>query len=106
MTPLLLGFDARGNPLHLDAEQAAAHMHVVGSSGSGKSKFLESLARQDLLAGRGFTLVDPHGPLYDDLVAFCAHRVLDREIILIDLSKPDTIIPFNFFQPSEQSGGD
>lgn len=47
------------------------HMYVIGQTGVGKSTLLETLAWQDVVAGRGFALVDPHG----DLVPQLAERV-------------------------------
>jgi Helicase HerA, central domain len=98
MKPLLLGYDARERPVVLEPDQAKTHTHVIGSSGSGKSKLLESIMRKHLRNRTGFALVDPHGPLYYDILAFCAHYALDREIICLNVSKPDTIIGFNPFQ--------
>jgi len=73
-------------------------MELVGSSGSGKSKMAESLIRQLLRSGTGITVIDPHGTLYHAIVAYCAHHVIDREVILVDLSSPEAIIPFDFFK--------
>src|SRR5262249_53320970 len=70
----------------------------IGSSGSGKSKFLESMIRGDLKNRQGFCLLDPHGTLYNDVVRYCAHKVLDREIITLNLSCPDHVVGFNPFQ--------
>ena len=56
--------------------------------------------RGDLQNRQGFCLLDPHGTLYDDVVKYCAHQVLNREIILLNLSEPDGIIGFNPFQRS------
>ena len=97
MKPSLLGYDARGKPLFLEPEEATTHEHVIGSSGSGKSKYLEARMRGYLRNGQGFALLDPHGTLYDDIVGFCAHYALDREIILLNVSKPDQIVGFNPF---------
>jgi putative protein kinase ArgK-like GTPase of G3E family len=36
-------------------------MHIVGTTGKGKSKLLEHLIFQDVVAGRGVALIDPHG---------------------------------------------
>jgi hypothetical protein len=97
---LLLGYDAKGRPIRLKLEDRRTHAHVVGSSGSGKSKFLESLMRGDLKNHQGFCLIDPHGTLYDEMAAYCAHHVLDREILFLDLSRPEQIVGFNPFQRS------
>src|SRR5438045_2324488 len=47
----------------VSAAQAATHMHVIGVSGSGKSRFLAGLFLSLLRAGRSGTLIDPHGDL-------------------------------------------
>jgi len=98
MSSLVLGYNAVGGPVRLRPDDRKTHMHVIGSSGSGKSKFLEWLMRGDLRNRQGFCLLDPHGVLYRDVVNYCAHHVLDREIVLLDLSSPDEIVGFNPFQ--------
>ena len=47
----------------LSVEDRRRHLHVIGKTGTGKSTFLLSLLLQDLAAGRGFALLDPHGDL-------------------------------------------
>ncbi len=42
-----------------------SHMYIIGKTGVGKSTLLETLVRQDLKAGRGFALLDPHGDLVE-----------------------------------------
>src|SRR5437762_1294346 len=98
MKPLTLGYDAQGKPIRLKPDDRKTHMHVIGASGSGKSKFLESLMRGDLRNRQGFCLIDPHGTLYQAVVDYCAHHVLDREVILLNLSEPGPVIGFNPFQ--------
>lgn len=97
MRELSIGFNAIGRPLQLYKDERKSHHHVIGASGSGKSKFLEQMMRADLRAGQGFCLIDPHGTLYADVLKYCAYRVLNREIILLDLSQPEQIVGFNFF---------
>jgi len=80
MKPLILGTDAAGGQMALRPDERRTHMHVIGSSGSGKSKFLECLIRQDLTSQQGFCQIDPHGTLYRDVLDYCAHHVLKRDI--------------------------
>lgn len=44
-----------------------SHMYIIGKTGVGKSTLLETLAREDLAACRGFALIDPHGDLVERL---------------------------------------
>src|ERR1700752_2218988 len=102
MKELHLGYNATKKPLRLSAEDRKTHMHVIGSSGSGKSKFLEWMIRGDLASRQGFALLDPHGTLFDDVLHYCAHHVVRQDIVLLDLSRPGSIIGFNPFQrPAE-----
>jgi len=61
---LLLGYNVfRGvkKQVRLSESDRRLHMYVVGQTGTGKSKFLENIAYQDMLEGRGFAFIDPHG---------------------------------------------
>jgi len=46
------------------------HMHIIGTTGKGKSKLLEHMIYQDAIFGRGITLIDPHGNLADDVLSY------------------------------------
>jgi TraM recognition site of TraD and TraG len=98
MKPLLLGHDVRKRRIFLNPEDRKIHTHVIGSSGSGKSRFLEWMMRGDLKNRQGFCLIDPHGELYDAVVAWSARNVLDRDITLLNLSEPGSIVGFNPFR--------
>src|SRR5215216_4236516 len=50
----------------LPVEERHTHLYSIGTTGQGKSKFLENLLVQDILAGRGCALVDPHTDLARD----------------------------------------
>lgn len=45
------------------------HLYAIGQTGTGKSTLLETLIRQDLSAGQGLALLDPHGDLVERLAA-------------------------------------
>jgi len=57
------------------------------------------MIRGDLRNHQGFCLLDPHGTLYDDVVRYCAQfpATLPRDIVLLNLSTPDSIVGFNPF---------
>jgi hypothetical protein len=82
-----------------------AHMHVIGKTGTGKSTLLETLFDEDLQAGRGCALIDPHG----DLAARVVRRVPQRRrddlvyVNLPDPSQPYGYNPLTHVSPDHQS---
>ena len=70
-----------------------SHLYVIGKTGVGKSTLLETLARQDLAAGRGFALIDPHGDLVERIAAVVPPEMRDR---VAYLNAPDPTQPFGY----------
>lgn len=60
-------FHRRGQRFGIRQADRLSHVYVIGKTGVGKSTLLEVLTRQDLAAGRGFALIDPHGDLAERL---------------------------------------
>jgi DNA helicase HerA-like ATPase len=88
-----------GKPLMLTKEQRSRHLYVTGSTGSGKSKFLEHLIRQDIMNWRkggecGLLLLDPHGAIYDGLMHWLIRtgHIYKRPVIPIDLRRDDWVV--------------
>jgi hypothetical protein len=75
-------------PVYLTDDQRATHTHVIGASGSGKSKLLELMIRRDIMAGNGLCLIDPHGTLYDRLVQWCALKDVGSKRQQVHLFEP------------------
>jgi type IV secretory pathway TraG/TraD family ATPase VirD4 len=68
-------------------------MHVIGKTGTGKTTLLERLLLQDLEAGRGLTLIDPHGDLASRVVERAG--ALGREVIYLDAADPANRYGYN-----------
>jgi hypothetical protein len=82
--------------------ESATNMHVIGSPGLGKSKFLELLMREAIKAGRGFCFIDWHGKTYRDVLGYLAYVQPDREIVLLNPSEPEYVKGFNpFMDPGD-----
>ena len=88
-----------GTTLVLPRESRDKHLYVCGATGTGKSKFLENLIRQDIAAWSksncGLLLLDPHGSLYDGIVSWLAWNNLKRPVTLIDLRRDDWVVGYN-----------
>jgi hypothetical protein len=69
------------------------HLYVIGKTGTGKSTLLETLALDDMRAGRGFAVIDPHG----DLAARLAREVPEsRRDVFVYLNAPDSSQPYGY----------
>jgi hypothetical protein len=97
---LLIGkMASEGRELWLPPLARDKHLYVCGGTGTGKSKFLENLIRQDIRTWSkskcGLIVLDPHGSLYDSLIDWLAWAGLDRPIIPIDLRQNDWVVSYN-----------
>ncbi len=68
---LLLGMNeyrGRRVPVYIKPSDRQRHMYLIGKSGSGKTTLIGNLALQDIRAGHGVCVVDPHGDLIEMLL--------------------------------------
>jgi hypothetical protein len=88
-----LGFNSyRGvkTPVWIKEADRQRHMYVMGKSGSGKSQLIARCAIQDIVAGRGVAVVDPHGDLVDHILANVPRERADDVVYFCpaDLDRP------------------
>lgn len=83
----------RDAEVRLDTESRLRHIYVVGRTGSGKTNFLKTLARQDIAAGSGLAVIDPHGDLVDYLLRHVDKR--SDEVLLLDFGDPAALPVLN-----------
>lgn len=80
-----------GQLVNLEYDARTRGVYVIGSTGTGKTTLLQSIAYQDMLAGHGVCVLDPHG----DMIDWLLERVPEErvgDVILLDPS--DLEYPF------------
>jgi hypothetical protein len=81
-------------PFALFQKDRRQHLHVIGKSGTGKTTMLRNMIIQDIAAGRGVGLIDPHGDLATEILDFIpGHRIDD--VAYFDPSDASHPIGFN-----------
>ncbi len=55
-------------PIYISEDDRRRHVYVIGKTGTGKSQLLEEMVMQDITAGRGVAVIDPHGDLIDGIL--------------------------------------
>ncbi|MEJ3741813.1 type IV secretion system DNA-binding domain-containing protein [Actinomycetes bacterium KLBMP 9797] len=86
-TKVLGRAEVGGHAVAVPIADARQHIHLMGSTGSGKSTQMCHMAIDDIRAGRGVVVIDPKGDtasdILDRLPATLAHK-----IVLIDPDQP------------------
>jgi hypothetical protein len=75
-------------------EQRLKHTHIIGSTGSGKSTLLLNMIVQDIEAGNGCMLIDPHGDLVASILSYIPEKRI-QDVLLIDPADSEYPVGFN-----------
>jgi len=99
---IVLGRSADRCPVCLGVRARLEHMHIVGTTGGGKTRLIQHCACQDIAAGRGVCIVDPHGnhpgSLYRSMLAWLANSAF-REKRIVHLIDPNAATHVTGFNP-------
>lgn len=76
--------------LRVSKEDRLRHMYIIGQTGTGKSTTMNHMIYDDLHKGEGVTVIDPHGSLADQALAYVPKERVD-DVIYFDPS--DTEFP-------------
>ncbi|MFZ2150830.1 MAG: hypothetical protein WAZ12_04095 [Candidatus Absconditicoccaceae bacterium] len=99
---VLLGINIYRNmltPVYMKREDRTRHYYCIGKSGTGKSVFLQTLARQDVWNGDGLCLIDPHGDLAEDILAYVP-KERAKDIVYFDAGNEDRPMGLNLYEIS------
>ena len=77
------------------------HMYLVGKTGMGKSTVMENMIIEDIRAGHGVGVIDPHGDLVEKILEFIpANRIND--IVYVNPADMDWPIAFNVLESVDE----
>lgn len=81
-------------PVFMAQADRSRHMYLLGATGTGKSTLIYNMARQDMEAGHGVAVVDPHGDLFEQLLSAVPKARL-KDVVIIDPSDRDFPVGLN-----------
>jgi hypothetical protein len=96
----LLGYNEfRGTkkPIRLAANDRRRHTYMIGQTGTGKSGFLENLAFQDMMDGKGFAFIDPHGDSAESLLGMVPKERVE-DVIYFSPGDMEMPVGLNLFE--------
>ena len=88
--------NARGKytPFGIRSTDRLSHIYILGKTGTGKSTLLQSMITQDIAAGRGCAVLDPHGDLADALNEFAVSSGQSSHVTYFNV--PDADQPYGY----------
>lgn len=97
---IVLGYnDYRGvkTDIRLDEKDRRRHLYVIGQTGTGKSNFLQEMAKQDARNGKGFCFIDPHGDAIEDILT-AVPKERAEDVIVFDPSDAERPFGLNMLE--------
>src|SRR5687767_14643345 len=73
------------------------HLAIFGKSGVGKTTLLRNMAFADLYSGAGFTVIDPHGSLVEDILT-CIPRHRTNDVIYLNPAAGSRVLGINLLE--------
>jgi len=83
--------------IRLSENDRRRHTYVIGATGMGKSVLLTNIAYQDMVVGRGFAFIDPHGDAAELLLSKVPQDRID-DVVYFDPSDIEHPIGMNMFE--------
>jgi len=73
------------------------HMYIIGMTGTGKSTLMATMAAQDMRAGRGVCIIDPHGTLIEEILPYIPQERFE-DVIIFDPSDMERPVGLNMLE--------
>lgn len=108
MTGVVLGYNRyRGidQPVHFAADDRRRHLYLIGQTGTGKTTLFLNMIVQDIVAGHGVGVVDPHGDLIEDILLHIPPE-RQRDVILFDPRDTERPLGFNILEAKDPAQRD
>lgn len=87
-------------PIFMTELDRMRHLYVIGQTGTGKSKFMTNTIIQDIQAGNGVCMIDPHGTDIEEVLgAIPPER--QKDVIYFDPSRMERAIGLNMLEYDE-----
>ncbi|OHA58877.1 MAG: hypothetical protein A2571_00650 [Candidatus Vogelbacteria bacterium RIFOXYD1_FULL_44_32] len=94
-------------PVRMADNDRRRHFYCIGQTGTGKSYFMLNTIAQDMEAGKGLCVIDPHGELVDKVLERVPASRLEDVIVFNpgDVGRPLglNMLEYNFDRPEEKT---
>ena len=77
------------------------HFYIIGQTGTGKSVFMKNIIIQDIEAGHGVCMIDPHGTDIEDVLAVIPPERVD-DVIYFDPANMEHVVGLNMLEYDQE----
>ncbi|MEX2054548.1 MAG: type IV secretion system DNA-binding domain-containing protein, partial [Candidatus Andersenbacteria bacterium] len=92
-------------PIHFSPNDRRRHLYLIGQTGTGKTTMFLNMITQDIQAGHGVGVVDPHGDLIEDILLHIPPERA-RDVILFDPRDTERPLGFNILEARDPAQKD
>lgn len=85
------------NIIRITDNDRRRHLYIIGQTGTGKSYFMKNMIAQDIEAGKGVCVIDPHGDLVNDVLTRVPKERAD-DVIIFNPAELDRPIGLNMLE--------
>ena len=90
-------FQGHDRTVHISYEDRLRHIYTIGQTGTGKSTLLKNIIIQDIKAGNGVCMIDPHGQDVQDVLACIPPERMD-DVIYFDPASTERPMALNMLE--------
>lgn len=92
----------RGNEkvFGIKSKDRRQHMYILGKTGTGKTALLKNLALQDIRAGHGIGIIDPHGEFVEEVLSQIPEERM-KDVIYFNPVDSEYPIGFNILEVTD-----
>ncbi len=87
-------------PVYIGEPDRERHTYIIGRTGTGKSELLKAMILQDIRAGKGVALIDPHD-LAEDILGYIPPERAE-DVIFFEPSDPDRPMGLNMIEAKNE----
>ncbi len=91
----------RQSEVRLPYPDRETHVYLLGKTGVGKSTLLHHIIHQDIAAGKGVGVIDPHGELVRNILRYSIPPERENDVVVVDVADTDYPPPLNPFAVPE-----
>ncbi|MEK7129053.1 MAG: TraM recognition domain-containing protein, partial [Patescibacteria group bacterium] len=90
-------YQGKETTVRIESEDRMRHFYIIGQTGTGKTGLLKNMAVQDILAGNGLCMIDPHGSDLEELLGSIPDERI-KDVIYFDPGHTERPLGLNMLE--------